>query len=59
MTNQDSATHTVTASNNAFETGNISGGASKTLTAPSNPGSYPYHCTIHPFMHGILTVTSS
>ena len=56
--NQDSATHTVTADNNAFDTGNISGGASKTMTAPSTPGSFPYHCTIHPFMHGTLTVTS-
>src|SRR5256885_11484661 len=55
--NQDSATHTVTADNNAFDTGNISGGATKTMTAPSTPGSFPYHCTIHPFMHGTLTVT--
>ena len=59
VTNQDSATHTVTADNNSFDTGNISGGASKTLTAPNNPGSYAYHCMIHPFMHGRLIVTSS
>ncbi|HWC39873.1 MAG TPA: cupredoxin domain-containing protein [Acidimicrobiales bacterium] len=59
VTNQDSAAHTVTANNNAFDTGDINGGASKTFTAPSNLGSYAYHCTIHPFMHGTLTVTSS
>lgn len=56
--NADSATHTVTADNSAFDTGNISGGGTKTFTAPSRPGSFPYHCTIHPFMHGTLTVTS-
>lgn len=57
--NADSATHTVTADNNAFDTGNINGSGTKTFTAPTTPGSFPYHCTIHPFMHGTLTVTSS
>jgi plastocyanin len=56
--NIDSATHTVTADNNAFNTGNIDSGQTKTFTVPSNPGSFPYHCSIHPFMHGTLTVTS-
>ncbi len=58
VTNQDNTTHTFTADNNAFDTGSIDAGTSKSLTAPSSPGSYPYHCTIHPFMHGRLIVTS-
>ena len=57
--NQDSATHTLTADNGAFDTGNISGGGTKTITAPTKPGSFSYHCTIHAFMtHGTITVTS-
>jgi plastocyanin len=56
--NSDSVAHTVTADNNAFNTGDISASGTKTFTAPSNPGTFPYHCSIHPFMHGTLTVTS-
>jgi plastocyanin len=55
--NNDSVAHTVTADNNSFNTGDINGGGTKTFTAPSNPGSFPFHCSIHPFMHGTLTVT--
>lgn len=56
--NEDTATHTVTASSgNAFDTGDIAPGASKTFTAPTTAGSYPYICSIHQFMHGSLTVS--
>lgn len=56
VVNQDSTTHTVTASDKSFDTGNIAPGASATFTAPQQTGGHPYICTIHPFMHGTLTV---
>lgn len=56
--NKDSVTHTVTASDSpqSFNTGNIAASATATFKAPSKPGTYAYTCTIHPFMHGTLTV---
>ena len=54
FTNSDSITHTVTSS--AWDSGDIAPGATYTLTAPSQPGAYAYHCSIHPFMTGTLTV---
>ena len=48
--------HTATAdSGNSFDTGNIDPGSSATFTL-SKVGTYSYHCSIHPFMHGTLTV---
>jgi plastocyanin len=56
VTNDDSAAHTATADDgNSFDTGTVSAGASRMVTAPK-PGTYPYHCTIHSFMHGTLVV---
>ena len=54
--NKDSITHTVTADNGEFNTGDISGGKTVTFTAPTKPGTYKFHCNIHAFMHGTLTV---
>lgn len=57
VTNLDSAGHTVTADQgSAFDVEVQGGGGTATFTAPSAPGSYPYHCTFHPGMHGTLTV---
>jgi plastocyanin len=56
VTNQDSVAHTVTANDKKFDTGDISPGKTVTFTAPSSPGSYPYICTIHQYMTGMLTV---
>lgn len=57
VVNNDSTTHTVTATTGkAFDTGSVAPGATGTFTAPSTPGSYPYICSIHPFMHGTLVV---
>jgi plastocyanin len=55
--NKDSTTHTVAADNGEFDTGNISGGDTVTFTAPSQAGSYKFHCNIHSNMKGTLTVT--
>jgi plastocyanin len=56
VTNKDSVAHTVTANDKKFNTGDISPGKTVTFTAPSSPGSYPYICTIHQYMTGMLTV---
>jgi len=56
--NMDSTTHTSTASKGEWDTGNIDAGQSKTFTAPSAPGTYAFHCNIHQFMTGTLTVAS-
>jgi plastocyanin len=56
VTNSDSTAHTATADDgHTFDTGTIDPGASKTISV-TKPGSYPYHCSIHPFMHGKLVV---
>jgi plastocyanin len=56
VTNQDSTAHTLTADDGrSFDTGTLAHGASQTISV-SKPRSYPYHCSIHPFMHGTLVV---
>jgi plastocyanin len=57
VTNMDAAAHTVTADKGkAFDAKVAGHGGTATFTAPSTPGTYPYHCTYHPEMHGTLTV---
>lgn len=54
--NADPAEHSVTAdSGDAFNI-EVDEGGTATFTAPSKPGSYPYHCSYHPMMHGTLVV---
>jgi plastocyanin len=54
--NMDGERHTVTAdSGTAFDT-SVDAGGSSTFTAPTKPGSYPFHCTFHSNMHGTLVV---
>jgi plastocyanin len=54
--NHDTTAHTATADNgNSFDTGNINSGSSATFTL-SKVGTYSYHCSIHPFMHGTVIV---
>jgi plastocyanin len=56
VTNHDTTAHTATADDgHSFDTGNIDPRSSATL-APSKAGTYRYHCSIHPFMHGTLVV---
>jgi plastocyanin len=57
--NDDSTAHTVTSDTaGQFDAGTVDPGKTATFTAPSTPGSYPYHCNIHPtIMKSTLTVT--
>jgi plastocyanin len=56
VTNKDSAPHTVTADDgHSFDSGTLNQGQSTTIKAPA-PGTYPYHCSVHPFMKGKLVV---
>ncbi len=52
----DGEPHTVTADNGSFDTKSFDTTAPGTLTAPTTAGVYPVHCTVHPSMHGTLTV---
>lgn len=54
--NEDGTTHTVTAENGAFDTGDVPAHSTKTFTAPK-AGTYPYMCNIHQYMHGTLRVS--
>jgi plastocyanin len=50
-----SITHTATAKNGSFDTGDIKVGTTKSIVL-RKPGVYKYYCTIHPFMHGKIVV---
>jgi plastocyanin len=56
VTNKDSATHTLTANGNAFNTGDITQNQTKTFKAPMTPGTYSYICNIHQYMMGTIIV---
>jgi plastocyanin len=57
LDNTGSAPHTATADDGAFDTGQVSGGdTSDPVTAPDEPGSYAFHCEVHPSMTATLTV---
>lgn len=54
FTNEDSAPHTATADDGAFDTGRLGKGESATVTV-SAAGDHPYTCLIHPMMKGTVT----
>jgi plastocyanin len=54
-TNADSAAHTATLDDDSCSTDNIAQGASAGLVFDA-AGTYPYHCKIHPNMHGTITI---
>jgi plastocyanin len=54
--NMDGEAHTVTADSGGAFDDMATAGTITTFTAPTKPGSYPFHCTFHANMHGVLVV---
>jgi plastocyanin len=54
-TNNDSTTHTVTADDNSFSSGDLAPGASFSFTF-TKAGTFPYHCSIHSSMKATVVV---
>ena len=55
--NQDTTTHTVTADDGAFDSGNIAPGSSWSHTFNAT-GTFAFHCIYHSWMKGTITVLS-
>jgi plastocyanin len=53
--NDDPVIHTVTADNRSFDSGELEAGRVWRYLFV-RPGSYPFHCTTHPFMRGTVVV---
>ena len=56
VTNKDSATHTLTATNGKFNTGDVTQNHTKSIKAPTKRGTYHYICNIHQYMMGTIIV---
>jgi plastocyanin len=56
--NNDQTPHTATANNGAFDSGTLQPGQSYSFTF-DKPGTYAYHCNIHPDMTATVTVSSA
>jgi LPXTG-motif cell wall-anchored protein len=56
--NQGPSGHSATANDGSFDTGVLAKGTSGSFTF-SKPGTFAYHCTPHPFMHGSITVLAA
>ena len=60
--NDDTAIHTATSGKDAtpdgkFDTSLVSPGQiSKSIVMPNESGQYPYFCTLHPWMNGMITI---
>jgi plastocyanin len=54
-TNNDAAPHTASADNGAWDTGSLTEGKSGTVRFDT-PGTYSYHCALHPTMKGKVIV---
>jgi len=55
VTNDDGTVHTLTAVDKSFDTGDLEGGASATITLAVR-GTYKYFCDIHNYMTGTIEV---
>jgi plastocyanin len=56
--NKDTAPHTATAIDGSFDTSLINAGSSGSAIIKGTGTTIQYHCTIHPWMTGILQTTS-
>ncbi|RJQ45198.1 MAG: hypothetical protein C4534_05220 [Gaiellales bacterium] len=54
--NNDPVGHTVTDESGRFDSGVIGGGGETFEQVYDEPGTYAYHCTIHPTMKGTVIV---
>jgi plastocyanin len=54
--NKDTATHTLTADDKSFDTGDIAPGTTGRIMLPLKPGDYAYHCEKHNYMKGVIHV---
>jgi plastocyanin len=57
-TNSSDAPHTVTSDTNAFGTTSNLNANQTFMTTFSTAGTFTYHCSIHTYMKGTITVTS-
>jgi plastocyanin len=55
--NEDSEEHTATLDDGSFDSGELAEGKLKSETF-KQPGTYPYHCEIHPEMTGTVEVVA-
>jgi plastocyanin len=56
--NNGPSSHTATANDGSFNTGVLQKGQSASVVF-HQPGTFPYHCSIHPFMHGTVVVLAN
>jgi YVTN family beta-propeller protein len=56
-TNGDAVPHTVTSADRLWDSGNLATGDSYSVTLDV-PGSYPYFCSLHPYMRGMVVVAA-
>jgi plastocyanin len=54
--NNDDEPHTISASDGSFESGGLETNESYSRTFDT-PGTYPYVCSLHPYMKGVVVVT--
>jgi len=52
----DDEPHTVTADAGGFSTASFDVTSPGEVTAPTTPGTYKIHCSLHPSMHGTIVV---
>ena len=58
VNNIDGSQHTLTSSDGIFDTGVLDAkSGTATFVAPTEPGTYPFFCSIHPSMTGTITIT--